>query len=50
MKIKAIHSSKRTVYHNNSNCTEANNIEKENIRQGTGNKTLCLNCKKLNSK
>lgn len=38
------HSIKTDVYHNNTNCNTGNNIEKENIRQGTGNKRLCKEC------
>jgi hypothetical protein len=37
------------VYHNNSACTEGNNIERENVRQGTGGKSLCSSCKRLNA-
>lgn len=37
------------VYHNNDKCTEGNNIEKYNWREGTGNKRLCQHCQKLNS-
>ena len=46
------HSTKNgiTVYHNNRNCTEGNNIESENLKTGTGNKNLCSKCKKLNVK
>jgi hypothetical protein len=36
------------VYHNNTNCNTGNNIEKENVRQGTDNRTLCKECQKLN--
>jgi hypothetical protein len=32
------------VYHDNSNCNTGNNIEKENIRQGTGGRPLCSEC------
>lgn len=38
----------RDVHHNNSACTERNNIERENIRQGNGGLPLCQNCAKLN--
>ncbi len=38
----------RSVYHNNSKCTERNNIERSNLRQGTGGKSLCQHCKSLN--
>lgn len=48
MKVAPTHSIKRTVYHNNNRCTERNNIESENLRQGTGGKTLCKKCERLN--
>jgi hypothetical protein len=35
------------VYHNNSSCTEGNNIEKQNLRQGTGGYPLCDHCRRL---
>ena len=38
------------VYHDNSNCTKGNNIEKENVRQGTDNRRLCDECKDLAAK
>lgn len=46
-KVSPFHSVKQTVYHNNSSCTEGNNIEKENLRPGTGGKPLCSRCSKL---
>lgn len=36
------------VYHNNSGCTEVNNIEAYNVREGTGDKRLCHHCERLN--
>lgn len=48
MKVPAVHSIKRDVHHNNGKCTEINNIEKENLRQGTGGKPLCHHCDRLN--
>jgi hypothetical protein len=36
------------VYHNNSGCTEENNIEPYNVREGTGDKRLCKHCERLN--
>lgn len=42
------HSIKEQVHHNNTACTEGNNIEKENRREGTGNKRLCERCAELN--
>ena len=41
------HSTKQNVHHNNSNCNTGNNIERENLKQGTGNKPLCSECEKL---
>ena len=50
-KVSPIYSKKhKNVYHNNSSCTERNNIEKENIAHGTGNLPLCQHCKDLNAK
>ena len=37
------------VYHNNSKCTERNNIENKYKTSGTGGKRLCLGCKKYNA-
>jgi len=31
--------------HNNTDCNTGNNIERENIRNGTGGKPLCQECK-----
>lgn len=42
------HSVKQSTYHNNSNCNTGNNIERENVRQGTGGKRLCAECAALN--
>lgn len=42
------HSIKSNVHHNNGNCNTGNNIEKENLRNGTGNHGLCEECKRLN--
>jgi hypothetical protein len=47
-KVSAFYSIKQHVHHNNNKCTEGNNIEKENLRSGTGNKPLCDHCAKLN--
>jgi hypothetical protein len=35
------------VYHNHTDCTEANNIEQKYFAWGTGNKRLCKHCEKL---
>jgi hypothetical protein len=47
--IEAIHSIEvgRAVYHDNSECTERNNIEARNIRAGKGGKRLCSHCERL---
>ena len=36
------------VYHNNSACTEENNIEPYNVREGDGGLRLCKHCERLN--
>ena len=43
------HSANSEVYHNNPNCQTGNSIDPENVQRGTGNKTLCGECEKLNS-
>lgn len=35
------------VYHDNTDCNTGNNIERENVRQGTGGHRLCEECKRL---
>jgi hypothetical protein len=35
-------------HHNNDQCTERNNIERVNVRLGTGNLPLCARCHDLN--
>lgn len=35
-------------YHNNTRCTEGNNIEARNRREGTGGHSLCEHCARLN--
>jgi hypothetical protein len=37
----------RQVHHNNTDCNTGNNIERENIRQGTGGRPLCKECERL---
>lgn len=37
------------VYHNNANCQTGNSIDPENVRKGTGGKSLCGECERLNS-
>jgi hypothetical protein len=47
METSPWHSVKQPVHHDNTACTEGNNIEKENLRQGTGGKPLCSHCESL---
>ena len=50
MKTNPWHSKKETdrkVYHDNSSCTEGNNIEKENRQSGTGSRPRCEHCQRL---
>ncbi len=46
-KVAPFHSIKQSVYHDNTKCTEGNNIERENKRDGTGGKPKCEHCKRL---
>jgi hypothetical protein len=43
------HSIMAYVHHNNTRCTEGNNIEREYLRSGTGGKPLCHHCATLNT-
>jgi hypothetical protein len=36
-----------TVHHDNTACTEGNNIEKYYFAWGTGNRPLCKHCERL---
>jgi hypothetical protein len=47
-KTSAWHSILQSVHHNNTNCNTGNNIERENLREGTGGKPLCQECARLN--
>ena len=47
MKKSPWHAVKQNVHHVCTNCNTGNNIEAENLRQGTGNKPLCSECKDL---
>jgi len=48
MKKSPWHSIKADVQHHVcTNCNTGNNIEKENVRQGTGGKRLCDECSDL---
>lgn len=50
-KVGAFHSTKpgTAVHHNNSKCTEGNNIEAYYRKVGTGGHPLCQHCQKLNN-
>ncbi len=39
------HSANSEVYHNNPSCQTGNSIAPENVRQGTGDKSLCGNAR-----
>ena len=43
------HSANSDVYHNNPSCQTGNSIDPENVQRGTGGKTLCEECQKLNN-
>lgn len=43
------YSIKRSIHHNNTKCDTGNNIEAENLRQGTGGNPLCKDCAELNA-
>jgi len=49
MKVNPTHAEESSVHHNNNQCTERNNIETRNLRQGTGGKPLCQHCKRINA-
>jgi len=38
-----------TVHHDNTKCTEGNNIENHYRRTGTGGKPLCKHCARLDA-
>ena len=49
-KVPAFHSklaSDKPVYHDNDQCTEGNNIERQNRVAGTGNRPRCDHCTRL---
>lgn len=47
MKTSPWHSIKQPHYHNDTDCNAGNNIERENLRTGTGGKPLCKECASL---
>lgn len=44
------HSKRSTRYHSDRKCTEGNNIERINLREGPGGRLLCDNCKEKSDK
>ena len=42
------HAAGSDVYHNNPSCQTGNSIAPENVQRGTGDKTLCGECERLN--
>lgn len=48
--VKEWHDVCREVYHNNSACTEGNNIEPQNLKEGKGGVRICKRCAILNKK
>lgn len=51
MKTSPWHSVKpntKNVHHDNTKCTEGNNIERENRREGTAGRPRCEHCQSLN--
>ncbi len=46
-KTAPFHSKESNVHHNNTSCTEGNNIESKNKLSGTGGKPLCSHCARL---
>lgn len=50
-KMSPVHSVKpgaKKVYHDNDRCTEFNNIERVNLREGTDGRPRCEHCARLN--
>jgi hypothetical protein len=47
MRLSPWHSILRDVHHNESRCTEGNNIEARYRQEGTGGKRLCDRCREL---
>jgi hypothetical protein len=43
------HSANSDVYHNNPSCQTGNSMDPENVRRGTGGKSLCEECQRLNN-
>lgn len=50
--VPPFHSTKpatRQVYHNNSSCTEGNNIEPRYLARGSDGRPLCERCRQVGS-
>lgn len=47
MKIAPFHSILASVFHDNTLCTEGNNIERKYLRAGTGGHPKCAHCQRL---
>jgi hypothetical protein len=47
MRVSPWNSVKQPIHHNNDRCTEGNNVEPENRRDGTDGKPLCSHCQRL---
>jgi hypothetical protein len=48
-RVEPFHSVLQPVHHDNSRCTEGNNIEPQYLRKGTGGKPLCQHCQRLDA-
>lgn len=46
-KVAPWYSVLRDIYHDNTECNTGNNIERENVRRGTGGKRHCEECARL---
>lgn len=47
MKTSPWHAIQSRVHHDNTSCTEGNNIERHNRVSGTGGKPKCSHCARL---
>lgn len=43
----SVHPNDPNVYHDDTRCTEGNNIERQNRRAGTGGRPKCAHCARL---
>ncbi len=46
-KVTPFHSVNSNVYHDNSKCTEGNNIERKYKKSGQGGRSKCAHCVRL---